>query len=148
MGIGAEPTRRLPAMAPDVHLERWSDADAGLLAALNGDPAQMAHVGGAESAEKIAERQARYVADPHQYVAADADGARTGWVGFWEREWRGTTVYEMGWSILPAFQGRGLAARRAPPGLREGRPAGGGAPVPPPPGGGQGPPHAGGRPLR
>jgi RimJ/RimL family protein N-acetyltransferase len=95
----------------EVRLERWSDQDAALLAQLNGDPEQMAHVGGAESPEKIAERQARYVADPHQFVVVDEHGARTGWVGFWEREWRDATVFEIGWSIARPFQGRGLATR-------------------------------------
>ena len=33
-----------------------------------------------------------------------------GWVGYWEREWRGGTVYEIGWSVLPEAQGRGIAA--------------------------------------
>jgi RimJ/RimL family protein N-acetyltransferase len=98
-------------MTGHVHLEPWSDVDAPLLAALNGDPAQMAHVGGAETPAKIAERQARYVRDPGQFAVVDAGGAHAGWVGFWEREWRGATVYEIGWSILPAFQGRGLASR-------------------------------------
>src|SRR4051812_2012113 len=97
-------------MAQDVQLVAWSDADAGLLAALNGDEAQMAHVGGAETAAKIAERQARYVIDPGQFAVVAADGVHAGWVGFWTREWRGATVYEIGWSILPAYQGRGLAS--------------------------------------
>ncbi|HEY6761042.1 MAG TPA: GNAT family N-acetyltransferase [Baekduia sp.] len=91
-------------------LDHWSDGDAGLLAALNGDPEQMRHVGGAETEAKIADRQARYVAEPGAYVVVDDAGHRTGWIGFWEREWRGATVYEIGWSILPAHQGRGLAS--------------------------------------
>jgi RimJ/RimL family protein N-acetyltransferase len=100
--------RRVPAA---VHLARWSAADHALLTALNGDPAQMAHVGGAESAAKIAERQARYEADPGQFkVVDDATGAGAGWVGFWAREWRGEPIYEIGWSVLPAFQGRGVAS--------------------------------------
>jgi RimJ/RimL family protein N-acetyltransferase len=91
-----------------VHIVPWSAGDHALLTALNGDPAQMAHVGGAETAQKIAERQARYAADPFQLrIVAGGEGA--GWVGFWEREWRGATVYEIGWSVLPAFQRRGLA---------------------------------------
>jgi RimJ/RimL family protein N-acetyltransferase len=69
----------------------------------------MRHIGGAESPEKIAERQGRYVADPHQFRIVDG-GAAAGWVGFWEREWRGEAIYEIGWSVLPAFQGRGLAS--------------------------------------
>jgi RimJ/RimL family protein N-acetyltransferase len=98
-------------MPAAVHLERWSAEDHPLLIALNGDPVQMAHVGGAESAEKIAERQARYVADPGQFrIVDDAGGEGAGWVGFWARSWRGETVYEIGWSVLPAFQRRGIAA--------------------------------------
>jgi RimJ/RimL family protein N-acetyltransferase len=32
-------------------------------------------------------------------------------VGYWDKEWLGETVYEMGWTVLPGFQGRGLAVR-------------------------------------
>lgn len=98
-------------MPAAVHLERWSAQDLPLLTALNGDPEQMAHVGGAENAEKIAERQARYAADPNQLrIVDDASGQGVGWVGFWLRSWRGEDVYEIGWSVLPAFQGRGFAS--------------------------------------
>jgi RimJ/RimL family protein N-acetyltransferase len=34
-------------------------------------------------------------------------------IGFWTTPWRGGTVWETGWGVLPAFQGRGLAARAA-----------------------------------
>jgi RimJ/RimL family protein N-acetyltransferase len=98
-------------MPAAVHLERWAHEDHGLLAALNGDAAQMAHVGGPETPEQIAGRQARYVADPRQFRIVDDDsGEGVGWVGFWTRAWRGETVYEIGWSVLPAFQGRGIAS--------------------------------------
>jgi RimJ/RimL family protein N-acetyltransferase len=98
-------------MSAAVRLERWSAADHDLLAELNGDEAQMAHVGGAESPEKIAERQARYVVDPGQFrIVEETTGTGVGWVGFWVREWRGETVYEIGWAVIPAFQGRGIAA--------------------------------------
>jgi RimJ/RimL family protein N-acetyltransferase len=33
-----------------------------------------------------------------------------GAVGYWERVWQDETVYEMGWKVLPPFQGRGIAA--------------------------------------
>ena len=95
-------------MTSSVHIAPWSAEDHALLTALNGDEAQMAHVGGAETAEKIAERQARYERDGGQFAIV-VDGERGGWVGFWEREWRGEPVYEIGWSVLPAFQGRGAA---------------------------------------
>jgi RimJ/RimL family protein N-acetyltransferase len=38
-----------------------------------------------------------------------ASGEAVGSVGYWEREWRGDVVYEAGWSVLPRFQGRGIA---------------------------------------
>jgi RimJ/RimL family protein N-acetyltransferase len=96
------------ALRDDVDIERWSEDDLALLTALNSDPVQMRHVGGAESPEKIAERQQRYAADPFQFRIVDG-GEAAGWVGFWKRAWRGAEVYEIGWSVLPAFQRRGLA---------------------------------------
>jgi RimJ/RimL family protein N-acetyltransferase len=92
-----------------VHIERWGEGDLALLSALNGDPEQMRHVGGAEGPEKIAERQGRYVTDPGQFRIVDGE-ASAGWVGFWAREWGGERIFEIGWSVLPAFQGRGLAS--------------------------------------
>jgi RimJ/RimL family protein N-acetyltransferase len=73
----------------------------------------MEHLGGPESEEKIAERQTRYEKpDSKQYKIVDeATGEGVGWVGYWEREWRGEDVYEIGWAVIPAFQGRGIAAR-------------------------------------
>ena len=71
----------------------------------------MEHLGGPESREKIAERQSRYEQpDSKQFKIVDvATGEGVGWVGYWQREWRGDDVYEIGWSVLPAFQGRGIA---------------------------------------
>ena len=34
-----------------------------------------------------------------------------GSIGYWEREWQGQTVWETGWSVLPEFQGRGVATQ-------------------------------------
>jgi RimJ/RimL family protein N-acetyltransferase len=71
----------------------------------------MEHLGGPESAEKIAERQARYEKPGSgQFKIVDEEtGQGAGWVGLWSRTWRDEEVYEIGWSVLPAFQGRGLA---------------------------------------
>jgi RimJ/RimL family protein N-acetyltransferase len=38
------------------------------------------------------------------------DGEPVGSVGYWPREWRGEEVFEVGWSVLPAAQGRGYAS--------------------------------------
>jgi len=91
-----------------VHLESWGPGDLALLQRLNGDPAMMEHLGGPETPERIADRQRRYEADPGCFKIVDA-GEGVGWVGYWEREWRGGQVYEVGWAVLPEAQGRGLA---------------------------------------
>jgi RimJ/RimL family protein N-acetyltransferase len=93
-------------------IEPWGKGDRPLLERLVGDPAMMVYLGGAESAEKIAERQARYEQpDSKQFKIIDEpSGEAVGWVGYWEREWRGMQVYEIGWSVIPGFQGRGLAS--------------------------------------
>ena len=74
----------------------------------------MEHLGGPESPERIAERHGRYLAnsdrEPQFRIVDGASGAAVGWVGYWERVWRDRPVYEIGWSVLPAFQGRGIAA--------------------------------------
>ena len=95
-----------------MRIEPWGDGDLPLLQRLNGDPAMMAHVGGPESPKKIAERHARYARpDSKQFKIVDEEtGEGVGWVGYWEREWHGEQVYEMGWAVLPGFQGRGFAS--------------------------------------
>jgi RimJ/RimL family protein N-acetyltransferase len=97
----------------DVRLEPWARDDLALLQALVGDPAMMEHLGGPESPEEVAERQARYVAPGSgSYRIVDlATGDGVGWVGVWPRRWRDGPIGEVGWSVLPACQGRGVASR-------------------------------------
>jgi RimJ/RimL family protein N-acetyltransferase len=94
-----------------VRIVPWGAGDLALLQQLVGDPAMMEHLGGAESAEKIAERQGRYeLADSGMFKIVDeTTGEGVGSVGYWERAWRGEQVYEMGWSVIPSAQGRGIA---------------------------------------
>lgn len=69
-------------------------------------------LGGPESPEKLADRQRRY-AEPGSGMFKIVDtetGDGIGSVGFWEREWKDENVLETGWSVIPAFQGRGIAA--------------------------------------
>jgi RimJ/RimL family protein N-acetyltransferase len=42
-------------------------------------------------------------------IVDDASGEAVGSVGYWKRTRDGEQVYETGWSVLPAFQGRGIA---------------------------------------
>lgn len=97
-----------------MRIEPWGPGDLPLLYQLVGDPQMMEHLGGPEAPAKIAERQARY-----ELTRTDAGrvfkvveletGEGVGWVGYWEREWRGGCVYETGWSVIPPFQRRGIA---------------------------------------
>jgi RimJ/RimL family protein N-acetyltransferase len=98
-----------------VRLEPWTPDDLPLLEALLGDPAMTEHLGGPESHEKLVDRLARYtkLTEPgkgRMFKIVDAEtGGGAGSVGYWEREWRDDRIYETGWSVLPAFQGRGIA---------------------------------------
>ena len=66
----------------------------------------MRHLGGPESPAKLAERQARYEKPGSGMFKIVLDGEAVGSVGYWDRD---GTVWETGWSVLPAFQGRGIA---------------------------------------
>ena len=95
-----------------IRLEPWSPGNLPLLEKLLGDPAMMTHLGGPEPLEKIAKRQTRYEQDPRQLrIVDEATGQGIGWVGYWDREWRDMDVYEIGWSVLPGHQGRGVASQ-------------------------------------
>jgi RimJ/RimL family protein N-acetyltransferase len=94
-----------------VHLEPWGNGDLPLLERLLGDPAMTEHLGGPETAEQLAKRQARYERPGSRMfkIVDEATGDGVGWVGYWERMWRGEPIYEIGWSVLSGFQGRGIA---------------------------------------
>jgi RimJ/RimL family protein N-acetyltransferase len=96
---------------PAVRLERWAPGDLPLMKRLLGDPAMTVHLGGPESPQKLAERQARYERPgSRQYkILVGEPGEAAGAVGYWETEARGETVWEVGWLVLPEHQGRGLA---------------------------------------
>lgn len=106
-----------------VRLEPWSAEDFWLLRAMNA-PELMEHLGGPETEQQLAARQLRY-----ERLSVDADRAgcmfrivllpeekAAGSIGFWEHvedtgtpDTPGTSVYETGWTVLPGFQGRGVA---------------------------------------
>lgn len=103
----------------EVGLRLWAEGDLGLLTRLLGDPAMTEHLGGPETAEQLRTRHARYC-HPDELdggamyaVLAGPDGAAAGSIGFWKKAWRGQIVWETGWSVLPEFQGKGIATRAA-----------------------------------
>jgi RimJ/RimL family protein N-acetyltransferase len=100
---------------PEFRIEPWAEDDLPLLEKLMGDPAMTENLGGPESPEKIVERQKRYERLPGTgkgrmfKIIETATGESVGSVGYWERESSEGQVYETGWMVLPAFQGRGVA---------------------------------------
>jgi RimJ/RimL family protein N-acetyltransferase len=96
-----------------VALEPWGGDDLPLLERLMGDPGMTEHLGGAESPDKLRERQDRYErlggGDRMFKIVHVASAAGAGSVGFWTKTWRHEHVNEVGWMVVPEFQGRGIA---------------------------------------
>jgi RimJ/RimL family protein N-acetyltransferase len=100
---------------PEFRIEPWAEDDLPLLEKLMGDPAMTENLGGPESPEKIVERHKRYERLPGTgkgrmfKIVETATGESVGSVGYWVRESSEGQVYETGWMVLSAFQGRGVA---------------------------------------
>jgi RimJ/RimL family protein N-acetyltransferase len=96
-----------------VALERWGSGDLPLLERLMGDPRMTEHLGGPENSNKLRERQRRYErlegADRMFKILDVASAVAVGSVGYWSKDWREDQIYEIGWMVLPEFQGRGIA---------------------------------------
>jgi RimJ/RimL family protein N-acetyltransferase len=79
-------------------------------------PEMQAYLGGVEPDEAIVARHQRFLTAARTGTGAmflilvDDEPEPVGSVGYWAKEWRGEVVYELGWKVLTAFQGRGLAA--------------------------------------
>jgi RimJ/RimL family protein N-acetyltransferase len=98
----------------EFRLEPWGEHALAFERAAN--VAEMkAHLGGVETEAALLDRHERVRA-----IIAEGRGSMflirlaqepqpVGSIGHWEREWKGETVYETGWKVLTAFQGRGLA---------------------------------------
>jgi RimJ/RimL family protein N-acetyltransferase len=104
-------TSRIP-----VRIEPWGPDDLWLEKKLMSDPAMTVYLGGPESDEKMEARHAKFLELPvsgegRMFKIVNAEtGEALGSVGYWERVWRGEQVYETGWSVLPEFQGQGVAS--------------------------------------
>jgi RimJ/RimL family protein N-acetyltransferase len=114
-----------------VHLEPWGGDDLPLLRRTLGDPEMTKHLGGPESEAKLVERQQRFErlaesgAGRMFKIVDEATGEAVGSVGYWHRDWHGDEVYEIGWMVLPAFQGRGIAAAATEQAIARARDEGG-----------------------
>ncbi|RED51180.1 GNAT family N-acetyltransferase [Cohnella lupini] len=99
---------------PNVKIETWSDTDLDLLRLIN-SPEMTEHLGGPETEEQILSRHKRYLDIEGRgtgrmfRIVTLPEQESVGSVGYWDRKWKEETVYETGWSIVPPYQGRGLA---------------------------------------
>ena len=105
-----------PGDRVDVGLRPWRRDDLELMRRLLGDPAMTTYLGGPESPEQLQSRLDRYLAmtpeDGRVFViTAGPDGEPAGSVVFWAHSIRDEPALEIGWGVLPAFQGRGIATR-------------------------------------
>ena len=80
-----------------------------------GDPEMTRCLGGPEPDEKIRERHQRYLTINESdrgrmfVIVVGPEQTPAGSVGYWARDAGEETVWETGWSVLPEFQGMGLA---------------------------------------
>ncbi|MEZ4520804.1 MAG: GNAT family N-acetyltransferase [Thermomicrobiales bacterium] len=90
---------------------RYPRCDLGLLHRLIGDPEMTRYLGGPEADDKIRVRHERYpaIGDTGRMLVIVAERDRTS-AGYWARTIdEGSTIWETGWSVLPAFQGQDIA---------------------------------------
>jgi Acetyltransferase (GNAT) domain len=112
--LGSRRFTSLRGVGATVTLEPWGSRDLPLLERLMGDPGMTEHLGDPESPDKLREGQTRYErlegGDRMFKIVDVASGAGVGSVGFWTKEWRDEQVYEIGWMVVPEFQGRVILA--------------------------------------
>lgn len=109
----SDPCGSVTDMRTDVFLEPWTDADLDIELRAN-TPEMTTFLGGPEPESAVRARHERALAlrgsgAGQMFRVGLPDAPSVGSVGYWEREWRGETVYEMGWLVLPEYQGRGVA---------------------------------------
>jgi RimJ/RimL family protein N-acetyltransferase len=97
-------------------LRNLTHDDLDLYEALN-DPVMMEHLGGPVSSEGMAEKLARDAAavEADRYwvlvIVPEADpGVAIGTVSIWDHVWNRERINEIGWMVLPPFQGRGIGS--------------------------------------
>jgi RimJ/RimL family protein N-acetyltransferase len=93
----------------------WEAGDRWLIDATMGDATMTEYLGGPESEEKLEERHQRYL-DLGQKgtarmmkIVRGSDGRVAGNIGYWMTTWGDEEIFEIGWSVLPEFQGQGIA---------------------------------------
>ena len=94
----------------------YSDGDLALTRALESDPEVMRELGGPHTEDEIARGHERRVTTTAKgdwwfKIVPDPAGPAVGTIGIWPSERWGAPIHEVGWMVLPAHQGRGIASR-------------------------------------
>ena len=93
--------------------------DEDLAVRLECDPEMMFHIGGPrQEADVRASHKHRLdlmeKGEARMYkIVADGSDEVLGTIGIWKIDWKGPQAYEMGWFVLPAYQGKGVATEAA-----------------------------------
>jgi RimJ/RimL family protein N-acetyltransferase len=100
----------------NVRIDPWQETDRFLeLQRRINAPEMMTHLGGPETDEQVIARHKRYAGIVEKGtgrmfgVVVLPEGEAVGGIGYWETELQGEQIYETGWSVLPEYQGRGIA---------------------------------------
>lgn len=100
-----------------VKLQNITTDDLWLYEAIHCDPRMMEHLGGPLPKEGLAEkleRDAAATAADEVWVLVivpdEESGEAAGTVAIWEHEVGGEPLNEIGWMVLPDFQGRGIGS--------------------------------------
>jgi RimJ/RimL family protein N-acetyltransferase len=113
-----------------IRLEAWTEEDYPLVEKFLRDPRMMAHLGGPQDLEAARAQHRRLLGArefgkgcAYKILLAEEESV-VGSVVYWETVWNREPVYEIGWSVFPEFQGRGLATQAAAAALAAAREAG------------------------
>ena len=96
-------------------LVTYGDDDLGLTEAIECDPEMMRELGGPvarEDVPAIHRKRLESAAEAGWWhkIVPEPPGPAAGTIGIWEATWRGEPIHEIGWMVLPEFQGRGIAS--------------------------------------
>lgn len=100
-----------PPMQPAVSIRPWAEGDLPLLQRMNTEQ-MWAHLGGPETEAAVIARHQRYlraIPGKVRMFAVMLGAEAAGNVGYWAHRWKDRDVYEVGWGVLPEFQGQGIA---------------------------------------